>query len=84
MLFDNVLWEGFVVEKPEDLEKVVRDAIKNEEHLRTEPNLVQKVVDFYYSNTKVFLEFNEFVANDDRVESVMITVADGLTIVRKK
>jgi len=29
-------------------------------------------------------EFNEFVANDNRVESVMLTVADGITIVRKK
>lgn len=52
--------------------------------MRTEPDLVQKVFNLYYTYTKYFLEFNEFIVNDNRVESVMLTIADGLTIVRKK
>ncbi len=34
--------------------------------------------------TKGVLEFNEFVANDNRVEKVIVPVRDGLTIIRKK
>lgn len=30
------------------------------------------------------IDFNELITNDNRVESVMLTVADGITIVRKK
>jgi len=26
-MFDNVLWDGFVAEKPEDMEKVITEAI---------------------------------------------------------
>ncbi len=35
-------------------------------------------------NTRAIREFNDFVARDDRVEAVMIPLADGLTIARKK
>ncbi len=34
--------------------------------------------------TKGVLEFNEFIANDNRVEKVIVPVRDGLTIIRKK
>ena len=34
--------------------------------------------------TKGVLEFNEFVANDNRVEKMILPVRDGLTIIRKK
>ena len=34
--------------------------------------------------TKGVLEFNEFVANDNQVEKVIVPVRDGLTIIRKK
>jgi caffeoyl-CoA O-methyltransferase len=35
-------------------------------------------------DTKAIRELNDFVATDARVEAVMIPVADGITIVRKK
>ena len=35
-------------------------------------------------NAKAIREFNAHVLADDRVESVMLTIADGLTIARKK
>jgi len=35
-------------------------------------------------NTRAIREFNDFVAGDERVEAVMIPLADGLTIARKK
>jgi caffeoyl-CoA O-methyltransferase len=35
-------------------------------------------------NAKAIHEFNELVANDKRVEQVLLTVRDGLLIVRKK
>ncbi|MGZ3146177.1 O-methyltransferase [Lentzea chajnantorensis] len=35
-------------------------------------------------NARAIREFNEHVRNDDRVESVLLTVADGLTLARKK
>lgn len=35
-------------------------------------------------NAKAIHEFNEAVGNDDRVESVMLTVRDGLLLIRKK
>ena len=35
-------------------------------------------------NTRAIREFNDFVARDERVEAVMIPLADGLTIARKK
>jgi caffeoyl-CoA O-methyltransferase len=35
-------------------------------------------------NAKAIREFNAHVRADDRVESVMLTIADGLTIARKK
>ncbi|EME65657.1 O-methyltransferase [Amycolatopsis decaplanina] len=35
-------------------------------------------------NARAIREFNEHVLRDDRVESVMLTVADGLTLARKK
>ena len=35
-------------------------------------------------NTRAISEFNDFVAGDERVEAVMIPLADGLTIARKK
>jgi caffeoyl-CoA O-methyltransferase len=35
-------------------------------------------------DTRAIREFNDFIAGDERVEAVMIPVADGLTIARKK
>jgi len=35
-------------------------------------------------DTRAIREFNDFVAGDERVEAVMIPLADGLTIARKK
>ena len=35
-------------------------------------------------NTKAIKAFNNKVASDDRVESVMLPIADGLTLLRKK
>ncbi|QKV74043.1 O-methyltransferase [Amycolatopsis sp. Hca4] len=35
-------------------------------------------------NARAIREFNDHVRNDDRVESVLLTVADGLTLARKK
>ncbi len=36
------------------------------------------------SSTRAIREFNDFVVNDERVEAVLVPVADGLTIARKK
>jgi caffeoyl-CoA O-methyltransferase len=35
-------------------------------------------------DTKAIREVNDFIAGDDRVEAVMLPIADGLTIVRKR
>ncbi|HMF82401.1 MAG TPA: O-methyltransferase [Acidimicrobiia bacterium] len=35
-------------------------------------------------NTRAILAFNDMVANDERVESVILTVGDGLTLIRKR
>jgi len=35
-------------------------------------------------DTVAIRELNDFIATDSRVEAVMIPVADGITIVRKK
>ncbi len=34
--------------------------------------------------TKALLEFNEFIAKDERVEKIILPLRDGLTIIRKK
>ncbi len=34
-------------------------------------------------NTRAIREFNDFVTADDRVQSVMLAISDGLTLVRK-
>ena len=36
------------------------------------------------TDTQALRKLNDFIANDKRVEAVMLAVADGLTIVRKK
>jgi predicted O-methyltransferase YrrM len=33
-------------------------------------------------STKVLLEYNQMVKNDDRVESVLLPIRDGLTVSR--
>ena len=33
--------------------------------------------------TQLIREFNDMVMNDDRVDSVMLPIADGLTMIRK-
>ena len=35
-------------------------------------------------NTKAILAFNDMVAGDERVESLILTVGDGLTLIRKR
>ena len=35
-------------------------------------------------STRAIQRFNEYVRNDDRVETVMLTVRDGMTLVRKR
>ena len=35
-------------------------------------------------STLAIKDFNEHVANDDRVVSVMLTVRDGMTLVQKR
>ncbi len=55
ILFDNVLWNGRVVDSKDQSE-----------------------------DTRAIRELNDFIANDSRIEAVMLPVADGLTIVRKK
>jgi predicted O-methyltransferase YrrM len=34
--------------------------------------------------TKAILKFNDFLANDSRVEKIILPLRDGLTIIRKK
>ena len=36
------------------------------------------------TNTKAIRAFNDMVASDQRVEAVILTVGDGLTLVRKR
>jgi predicted O-methyltransferase YrrM len=36
------------------------------------------------TDTQALRKLNDFIAKDTRVEAVMLAVADGLTIVRKK
>ena len=36
------------------------------------------------SSTKAVLEFNSLLKNDDRIETVVLPIRDGLTISRKK
>ena len=36
------------------------------------------------NQTKDIRDFNDVVANDDRVEKVMIPLRDGLTLIRKR
>lgn len=40
--------------------------------------------DFPTGNAKAIDEFNDHVRADDRVESVMLPIADGLTVARKR
>ena len=35
-------------------------------------------------DTRAIREFNELVAADDRVTSVMLTVRDGITLIRRR
>jgi predicted O-methyltransferase YrrM len=35
-------------------------------------------------NAKAISEFNNYVKNDERVEQVILTIRDGLMIIRKK
>jgi caffeoyl-CoA O-methyltransferase len=55
IVFDNVLWNGQVIEASNQSD-----------------------------DTKALRELNDFIAADKRVEAVMIAVADGLTIARKR
>ena len=40
--------------------------------------------DNHEGNTDVIREFNDHVMNDERVECVMLTVRDGMTLIRKR
>ena len=40
--------------------------------------------DAHDENTEAIRAFNDMVAADDRVEAVMLPIADGLTLCRKK
>ena len=45
------------------------------------------IVDSAYDRdhqTRGIRKFNDFIANDDRVEKVILPIRDGLTIIRKK
>ncbi|MEL7523107.1 MAG: SAM-dependent methyltransferase, partial [Cyanobacteria bacterium J06553_1] len=35
-------------------------------------------------NGKAIAHFNQFVANDPRIEQVMIPIRDGLTLIKRK
>ena len=35
-------------------------------------------------NAKAITEFNEYIKNDDRIEKVMLTIRDGITLIYKK
>jgi len=36
------------------------------------------------SSTKILKEFNEMVTKDERVESIILPIRDGITLIRKK
>ena len=55
ILFDNVLWQGQVVDPNADSD-----------------------------DTKAIRALNDFLARDARVQTVMLSVSDGLTLVRKR
>ncbi|MBI1817422.1 MAG: O-methyltransferase [Deltaproteobacteria bacterium] len=55
ILFDNVLWQGQVIDQTNASD-----------------------------DTKAIRDLNEFLARDARVQAVMLSVSDGLTIVRKR
>jgi caffeoyl-CoA O-methyltransferase len=55
ILFDNVLWQGQVIDQANASD-----------------------------DTKAIRELNEFLARDARVHAVMLSISDGLTIVRKR
>jgi predicted O-methyltransferase YrrM len=46
-----------------------------------------KVIEEVYPNDKqtiAIMQFNDFVAADDRVEKVILPLRDGMTLIRKK
>ena len=55
IVFDNVLWNGQVIDSSNQSD-----------------------------DTRALRELNDFIARDTRVQAVMISVADGLTIARKR
>lgn len=73
MVFDNTLWGGLVVNPPEqtdsDFDNVTLDG---SEWLR------RMQVDW----GRHLIDFNTHVANDPRVEKVLLTVRDGMTLIR--
>jgi caffeoyl-CoA O-methyltransferase len=55
IVFDNVLWNGAVVDREKQDE-----------------------------STQAIRALNDFIAKDDRVQKVMLPVADGITLVRRR
>lgn len=46
-------------------------------------HVIDEVVDKNDLQTKGILEFNDFVKNDNRVETVILPIRDGITVLRK-
>ena len=47
-------------------------------------HVIDEIVDKNDLQTKGILEFNDLVKRDSRVETVILPIRDGLTILRKK
>ena len=47
-------------------------------------HVIDEVVDKNDLQTKGILEFNEMVKNDKRVDTVILPIRDGITVLRKK
>ena len=76
MIVDNVLWKGLVLDcggendVENDEEKIRKDELKKSRRARKLATTVHN--------------FNEAIAQDDRVEVLMLPIRDGLSIIRKK
>lgn len=81
ILVDNVLWKGLVL----DVSGTVNEEEEEEDDLS--PNSNKEEIKRSRRARRlagIMHRFNEAIAEDDRVEVMMLPIRDGLTIIRKK
>lgn len=85
ILVDNVFYSGAVLVPDEKLVDALKEKFaKDEPKYLNEPEALEKKAQGMVKGIKAIKDFNDILTKDERIDATMLSMADGISLIRKK